>query len=203
MRKPTPLGTPLVLDTSEVNRVVLYQGETILNEACPSTLELEAPVTIEIEEAVQASRRNTVNPFPDCFGCGSSRAEDDGLHLRAGPVEGKDVVAIDWVPSAAVMGGKDCDELSVRMALTAMECPIGRAMEIGKLLAKEELVVLGRITTKLIRTPRIGEQCFFLGWPIDRVGRRIELAGMLNDQSGSPLIMARLTFVVLREGVTF
>ena len=203
MHKPTPMGKPLVLDTTEVDRVVLYEGETMLNEACPSTLELAAPVTIGFDEAARASRRNTVNPFPNCFGCGSGRSEADGLHLRSGPVDGKDVVAIDWTPPGAVVGGNEGDELSVRMALTAMECPIAKAMEIGGLLARNELIVLGRITTKLIRAPRVGEPCFFLGWPIDRVRRRIELAGMLNDRSGSPLIMARLTFVVLREGVTY
>jgi hypothetical protein len=84
------------------------------------------------------------------------------------------------------------------MLLTAMECPIAKALVAGRLLRADEQIVLGRVTTKLVRTPDIGEACYFIGWPIERTGRRIELAGALFDQAGSALVMVRHTFVVPR-----
>jgi hypothetical protein len=41
-----------------------------------------------------------------------------------------------------------------------------------------------------------------MGWPLERAGRRIEIAGTLNNEEGEILAMTRLTFVVLREGVS-
>ena len=88
------------------------------------------------------------------------------------------------------------------MLLTAMECPIAKAMELNSMKETPETAVLGRMTTKINALPRVGQQCFFMGRPIERVGRRIEIAGTLNDEEGGILAMSRLTFVVLREGVS-
>lgn len=75
-------------------------------------------------------------------------------------------------------------------------------MELKDLRKPEEAAVLGRMTTKIIELPVVGESHFFMGWPIERAGRRIEMAGTLNNEKGEPLVLCRLTFVVLREGVS-
>ena len=41
-----------------------------------------------------------------------------------------------------------------------------------------------------------------MGRSIGRIRRRIEIAGTPNDNLGRGLAMTRLTFVVLREGVS-
>jgi hypothetical protein len=84
-----------------------------------------------------------------------------------------------------------------------MECPIARAMELGDMKKPEELIVLGRMTTKVHKLPKVGETCFFLGWPIERQGRKIHLAGTLNSASGEVLVKTLLTFITLKEGVTY
>ena len=202
MRKPTLMERPLVLDTTTPDRVFLYDGDMLINEARPFELEMEMPEPISLAEAKKASRRDTVAAFPNCFGCGSARTKDNGLHLRSGPVEGQKAVAVDWVPSAAVVGAKEGEKVPETMVLTAMECPIAKAMELGDMRKPEEMAVLGRMTTKIMELPQVGEPSYFMGWPIERVGRRIEIAGTLNNERGETLAMTRLTFIVLREGAS-
>ncbi|OGA32098.1 MAG: hypothetical protein A3F75_12005 [Betaproteobacteria bacterium RIFCSPLOWO2_12_FULL_64_23] len=202
LRKPTLMERPLVLDTTTPDRVFLYDGDTLLNEARPVQLELAIPELISLEQARKAARRETVTAFPNCFGCGSARSEDEGLHLRSGPVEGRNLVAIDWVPRPAAVGARKGERVPETMVLTAMECPIARAMELGGMKKPEEMAVLGRMTTKVNALPEVGEPCYFMGWPIERMGRRIEIAGTLNNNKAEVLAMCRLTFVVLKEGVS-
>jgi hypothetical protein len=202
MRKPTFMNRPLILDTTTPDRVFLFDGDTLLNEARPVELEMEIPESVSIEQARKASCRDTVAAFPNCFGCGSDRSEDDGLHLRSGPVDGRNIVAIDWVPGATVVGAGQGEPVPETMVLTAMECPIAKCMEFGGMRKPEEMAVLGRMTTRINSLPKVGEPCYFMGWPIERVGRRIEIAGTLNNEKGEPIVLCRLTFVVLREGVS-
>jgi hypothetical protein len=201
MRKPTLMERPLILDTLTPDRVFLYDGDTLLNEARPVDLEMEIPAPVTLEQAKKAARRDKVAAFPNCFGCGSARTEDTGLHLRSGPVEGRNMVAIDWTPRASAVGAEEGEQVPEIMVLTALECPIAKAMELG-LKKPEETAVLGRMTTKVIDLPRVGAPCFFMGWPIERAGRRIEIAGTLHDEKGEILAMTRLTFVVLKEGAS-
>ena len=105
MRRPTPMNTPLVLDTGTPDRVFLYEGDQLLNEARPAVLDLEPPDPITLDLARKSSQRHVTDmPYPHCFGCGSARSETDGLHLRSGPVPGRNLVATDWVPLAGAMG---------------------------------------------------------------------------------------------------
>jgi len=202
MKKPIFLNRNLVLDTGTPERVFLYEGDTLLCEAKPARLEFEMPEPITLEQAKKASRRDTVAAFPNCYGCGSGRSQDDGLHLRSGPVEGRNMVAVDWVPLPAAVGAEKGEPVPETIVLTAMECPIAKVMELPGMRKPDEVAVLGRMTTKVNALPKVGEQCFFMGWPIERAGRRIEMAGTLNNAKGDVMVMCRLTFVVLKEGVS-
>jgi hypothetical protein len=204
MRSPTPMGKPLTLDTSSPDRVLLYDGERLLDEARPGELQLEIPKPISLEQARKASLRHVVEmPYPDCFGCGSGRSQDNGLHLRAGPVEGRELVAIDWVPRAAAVGAEIGAPVPRPIVWASMECPIARAMELGEMKKPEELIVLGRMVTRVRELPKVGNTCFFMGWPMGRDGRKIHLGGTLHRGDGEVLVETRLTFVTLKEGVTY
>ena len=94
-------------------------------------------------------------------------------------------------------------ELAPQLAIpTAMECPIAKSMELEGMRKPEETAVLGRMTTKINALPVVGEPNYFTGWPIERAGRRIEMAGTLHNAKDDLLVMCRLTFVVLKEGVS-
>jgi len=201
MRNPTPAGRPLVADISTPDRVFLYDKDMLLIEARPAELDLDMPTPITIDEARQASLRHVTEwPLPNCFGCGTARSEDDGLHLRAGPVEGRNMVAVDWLPRAATVGaGEDC-EVPEPIAWAAMECTVIQAMEHSGLMQPEELVILGRMTAKVQVRPRVGRPYFIMGWPVGREGRKITVAGTMHDETGGSLVMSQLVFISLNKG---
>jgi hypothetical protein len=202
MRGPAPVGRRLILDTGTPHRVFLYEGDELLSEARPAELDLDLPKSITIDEARKASLRHvTEMPYPDCFGCGSARSEDDGLHLRAGPVEDRSLVAIDWVPRAAAVGAREDREVPEPVIWAGVECVVIRAMQYGGLLAPEELVLLGRMTAKVQARPAVGQPYFFMAWPLGREGRKITLGGTLHDEAGGVLVLSQLVFITLKESV--
>ena len=204
MRNPTPMGKPLTLDTGTPDLVRMFDGDILLNEARPAELDLELPDPITLEEARKASLRHvTEMPYPNCFGCGSARSDDDGLHLRAGPVPGRDLVAIDWTPRAAAVGAPQGGPVPKEMVWASLECPIARAMQIGDIVGPDELFLLGRMTARVIDLPIVGRPCFHMGWPICRDGRKIRIAGSLHDEKGRTLAETELLFITLKEGVTY
>lgn len=204
MRNPTSMGKPLILDTSMSDRVLLYDGDKLLNEAIPGELELDIPEPISLEEAKKASLKHVIEmPFPNCFGCGSGRSEDEGLHLRSGPVEGRNMVAVDWVPLAKAVGAKEGETVPEPIAWASMECPIAKVMELRGMKNPDETALLGRMTTKVNALPKVGEQCFFMGWPIGRSGRKMELGGTMHNERGEVLMMTKLLFITLKEGFSF
>ncbi|MBU2549389.1 MAG: hypothetical protein KKB20_13310 [Proteobacteria bacterium] len=204
MRSPTPMNRKLMLDLGVPGRVRLYDGERLLNEARPAELDLEIPEPVTMEEARRSSLRHVTDmPYPYCFGCGSARGEDEGLHLRSGPVSGRNLVATDWVPTAGAAGAGAGEPVPLPITWAAMECPTARAMEIGDLKGPDELILLGRMTTRVEGLPRVGRPCFFMGWPLGREGRKISLAGTMHDESGRLLVMSKLLFITLKEGATY
>lgn len=202
MQNPTPMGRALVLDTTDPDRVVMYDGDTVLNIARPATLDLDLPGPLSRAQVRQATNQGIEIDFPNCFGCGVARSAADGLHLRSGIVEGQNLVAFEWVPNPTAVGVDAGQDIPKRMLVSALECPIARATSIGGMKAADELAVLGRMTTRLDGRPKAGESCYFVGWTVERVGRRIEIAGALRGWDGAVFAMSRMTFVVLKDGAT-
>jgi len=199
MRAPTPMGKTLQLYVEAPDRVIMRDGETLLNEARPAELELDLPEPITLEDAAKASERHIPNTFPNCFGCGSGRTQDNGLHLRSGPVPGRNLSAIDWTPNATAVGAAEGEKVPIPVLWAALECPIARVMEPSGLRAPEEVGLLGRMTTKVMARPLVGRQYYFMAWPIERQGRKIRVGGSLHDASGRPMAMTHLLFITLKK----
>jgi hypothetical protein len=203
MQAPTPMGRPISVD-SEPGRVRFFVADTLLIEATPATLDLDIPAPIDLAAAKRASLRHAREmPYPDCFGCGSNRSDDDGLHLRSGPVVGQNLVAIDWRPRPLAVGAEEGAKVPSLMTWAALECPLARALDLPGMKTADELIVLGRMTARIDALPRVGREHFFMAWPLERVGRRLELAGSLHDADGALLAAAALTFVLLKAGVSY
>ena len=200
MRNPTPAGRPLVVDIGTPDRVFLYDKDTLLIEARPTELDLDMPEPITIDEARKASLRHVTEwSLPNCFGCGTARSEDDGLHLRAGPVKGRNMVAVDWLPRAATVGSDENCKVPEPIVWAAMECTVIQAMKNSDLKKPEELVILGRMTGNVQELPKVGRQYFIMGWPIGREGRRITVAGSMHDEAGDLLVTTTLTFIIFKQ----
>ncbi len=200
---PAPMGRPIRVD-SESDRVRFFDRDTLLIEAQPATLDLALPEPIDLADAKRASLRHIKEmPYPDCFGCGSNRSDDSGLHLRSGPVAERNMVAIDWLPRPQAVGAAEDEAVSPLMTWAALECPLARALELPGMKTPDELIVLGRMTARIDASPRVGHEHFFMAWPLERAGRRLEIAGTLHDSEGALLAAAALTFVVLKAGVSY
>ncbi len=203
MQAPTPMGRPITVE-ARPEQVRLLDGDTLLIEAVPATLDLDIPAAVDLAGAKQASLRHvTEMPYPDCFGCGSNRSDDSGLHLRSGPVEGRNLVAIDWRPRPLAVGAAEGEPVPEVMTWAALECPLARALELPGMKTEDELIVLGRMTARIDALPRVGQEHFFMAWPLQRAGRRLEIAGSLHDAEGALLAAAALTFVVLKAGISY
>jgi hypothetical protein len=197
LRAPPPLDTALRLEPAADGGGRLWAGETLVADARPLALSLEAPEPVSWDDAARATRDFVGfrdHPYPRCFVCGPTRAEQDGLRLFPGPVAGRQLVAAPWaVPDEL------CDEsgaLQTRFAWAALDCPSW----FGYASFEAELppVLLGRLAAAIERAPRAGERCVVVGWARGREGRRISCGSALYDAAGTCIARALSTWVALR-----
>ena len=94
LRRGTPLGREL-----RVRRVAdgvnLYDGDTMLVTARASSLDVEPPEPVSLDEARAAARafpRHVGHPVPHCYVCGTERVAGDGLRILPGPVPGRETI---------------------------------------------------------------------------------------------------------------
>jgi len=189
LRKPPPLGRPLrILPGTPIR---LLDGETVVAEARPATLELEVPRPPSFEEAeargaAYAGLRE--HRFPSCFVCGTGRS--DGLGLRPGP-GGDGLVAAAWVPDASVAGLDGA--IPEEMLWAALDCP----GYWGAAAPDHPVAVLGRMTAEVGPGVGVGERCVVIGWGRGREGRKIHAATALFGADGRLRGRSIQTWIVL------
>ncbi|MGQ0532152.1 MAG: hypothetical protein ACT4OF_05590 [Caulobacteraceae bacterium] len=198
LRAPPPLGTALRL-TSEVDGSVhLYDGETLLGEAHSAAFDLEAQRAPSLDEARAAAKRYVGlhdHLYSTCFTCGPSRPPHDGLHLYTGPIEGRDVVACTWTPTADLDRGDH--RVAPEFMHAALDCPsywsLPRAGSMAALLA--------RLTASIDadEPPRIGEELIVAAWPIQSDGRKHRAATAIYSASGAILARAEALWIEPRS----
>jgi hypothetical protein len=180
LRLPPPLGRPLRVERDGA-RVAVLDGDALVAEAEPATVELElpAPVSFADAEAAALPEGDPTSPFPQCFVCGRDRA--DGLRLFPGPAG--DVVAAPWVPQ----------EVRPELVWAALDCPGAY----GSGAVGRGDVVLGRLAAHVERLPERGERCVVVGWPLGEDGRKV-YAGTALFSGEEPLAWGRATWIVPR-----
>ncbi len=190
LRLPPPLERELVVERRE-GITVLLDGENVVAEAIPVTVEFDVPTAPSPEEAAVASARYApIGPetFRGCFSCGAIREEGDGLRILPGRVAGRELVAAPWV----------AHELSLPVVWAAIDCSGAYAVaEEGRGDA-----VLGRMAARVERLPREGERCVVVGWPRGAEGRKLHAGTALFGESGELLAVAAQTWIAPREPST-
>jgi hypothetical protein len=195
LRRPPPLDRPLEIVRLDGGGVALRDGETVIVEGAPTSVETDVPEPVSFPDAETASESYVgarEHAFPTCFGCGPRRAEGDGLRIFPGLVEGRDVVAAPWTPDAALA---DADgTVRPEFVWAALDCSGGWA-----LLAQlpERPVVLGRLAAKLLTPVRASERCVVIGWPLGEDGRKMYSGTALFSEEGKLRAFARATWVRL------
>lgn len=103
------------------------------------------------------------HPFPECFACGTRRADGEALRLRPGPV-GDGSTSTAWVPHPGFDTGDGA--VAVPTMWAALDCPGGWSADLPG-----RPMVLGTMTAQIWRRPRIGERCVVRG-RAEPTGRR-------------------------------
>ncbi len=189
LRRPPPLEQPLALER-DAQRAVLRDGDELVAEATPTTIDLDirAPVTLEqADEAARSSpfRDTTTHPFPTCFTCGPARAAGDGLRLFAGRVPGTDSFAVPWTP----------DDTAEEIVWAALDCPSSAVIYLDDSHPLPH--VLGRIAARIDRRPEPGNPHVIMSWPLDQSGRKVLSASGIFDTDARLCAVARATWIRL------
>jgi hypothetical protein len=167
LRKPPPLDTPMQV-VEEGGAFKLMDGDELVAEAQAAALELDVPAPPSLAEAEAASKQYagfSYHEFPTCFVCGHERPEGEGLHIFAGAVAGRNLVASPWTPGADL-----ADENGLvrpEFLWAALDCPGAFAID-----SRRKILVLGRLTAEIHPTLKPGQACVVTGWEVARDGRK-------------------------------
>jgi hypothetical protein len=183
LRVPPPLDRPLRVERAD-GAVRVFDGETLVAEARPATLEVEPPEPPSFEAAATAALPNgdEESPFPQCFVCGPHREPGDGLRIFAGPLHDR-VVAAPWIPIEPYTGPE--------FVWAALDCPGAYACGFGE----RGVLVLGRLAARVEALPRAGEHCVVVAWPLGDEGRKAYAGTALYGEGGRVLGVARATWI--------
>lgn len=191
LRKPPPLGQPLLVSEHR-----LWQGEELVAEARLSTLELDVPEPPSPAEARLAGQNYEGlrhHPFPTCFVCGHRRPARDGLEVFAGAVEGRDLVAAEWIPPAEFSDGSGY--LRSEFLWCALDCPGAWSL----LQSVGDPVVLGRLTASIEGRLPIGSPAIVVGWSLGRDGRKAFAGTAVFDSQGVMVARAKAVWISLPQ----
>jgi hypothetical protein len=195
LKKPPPLERQLTLERGSDGRLLLRDGETVVAQAQPTSLELEPPAPVALEQA-QAARSGYVgfrdHPFPHCFACGPDRDEGDGLRLFPGPIGGRDVIACAWRPDPALAG----EDGAVRSEFVwaALDCPTAFACDLTS-----PPIVLARLTGRIDKPIHAGEQHVVTAWHIAQDGRKHHSACAISTPEGDLLALSQALWIELKD----
>lgn len=178
LRLPPPLATPLGRDAD--GRV--WAGGALVAEVRPGTPGLDPQPPVDWDEAVAAAHPDLSSPFPECFVCGHARG-GDALHIHAGPVDGRGVVAAPWLVASDTVGRE--------FVWAALDCPGAYATGVPG----RGTVVLGRLAAHVLRVPQAGERCVVVGWPLGSDGRKHGAGTALYGESDELLGLARAVWI--------
>lgn len=183
LRSPPPLERALSVERTGDGLRIL-DGETLVAEAVPASVELDVPPPPTWAEADRAAARYPgfeEHAFPRCFVCGPEREPGDGLRVFAGPL-GDGRFAATWTPA----------DVRPEVVWAALDCP--GAIAVGFPDRGETL--LGRFAVAIDELPEPGERCIVLAWPLGEDGRKLDAATALFGGDGQLLAKARATWIV-------
>ncbi len=182
LRSPPPLERALDVERDRDGLRAL-DGETLVAEAVPGSVDLDLPTAPSWDEAARAAARYpgfAKHAFPRCFVCGPEREPGDGLRVFAGPL-GDGRFAATWTPS----------DVRPELVWAALDCP--GAIAVGFPDRGETL--LGRFAVTIVELPEPAEPCVVLAWPLGEDGRKLFAATALFGENGRPRAWARATWI--------
>lgn len=180
LRVPPPLETELRHEGGNV-----YDGDTLVAEVRPTTVELELPAPVSYADAVRIEGPpDADHPFPGCFTCGPA---GDGLRLRPSPV-GNGLVAAAWRAEAPTR----------EHVWAALDCPGAFAVNPG---FSRGISVLGRLAAHVEEIPADGDELVVVAWDMGGGDVRRSYAGTALFRGERPLAWARATWFAVSDSL--
>jgi hypothetical protein len=202
LRGPAPLEKSLKVQRLDEGGVVISDGDSIIAEGSPTTLDIDVPVPVSFEEAVAASKLYLGfedHRVPTCFVCSPQAPEESGLRIFPGPIKERTIVATPWTP-AARLGGPD-GTVQSKFLWAVLDCPTGVALItftdfFGP--PSSDPPVSGRFSGKIIEPVEVGQRCVVIGWPLNIEGRKGFAGSAIFSSNGNLHAVARATWIRLK-----
>lgn len=201
LRLPPPLERPLQL-RREQGSALLVDGDAVVAEASPTSLDADVPEPVDHSAAVAALEAFDVDgygaahAFATCFTCGPGRAPGDGLRIFPAVVADRPELAVSpWSPhpSFADADGFIRDEI----LWAALDCPSGLVW-----ITRDPATgpaVLGELAVDISRRVVAEEPLVVTAWQAGAQGRKRTSGSALWDAEGSLVAHAEATWIVLDE----
>jgi hypothetical protein len=199
--KPPPLDTPLQVTDDGALTVAALDGDAVAR----AEVVAEAPTAVEPVPAGEARAAEASypglrqHPFPSCFGCGTQREEGDGLRIFPGPVSAAETttLAATWTPHPSLFEDwhayhDDHQRTSLPTTWAALDCIGGWAADLT-----DRMMVLARITARVLTLPLIGEEHVVVGAARGADGRKHRTASTLYDADGRVLALAEHLWITV------
>ncbi|WP_157525034.1 hypothetical protein [Microbacterium yannicii] len=196
LRRPVPVNRTLAVEhDGRGGCVISRRGRTVALARPGHLADAEAPASPSFDEALEARSRHPLtgvrHALSDCVVCGPARA--DGMRVTPGFVpERPELLVAPWqVGSAESTAGI----AHLRAVWAAMDCTSFPASA----LRERRLCLLGTMTAKVERRPRVGERLVVYSWTRGEYGRRYETSVALVDRAGDTVARADATWVALEH----
>ena len=210
LRAPPPLDRQLDVISGDDGEANLHDGEAVLATGRPAHLDVSNVPTASFSEAEDAVRRTPYDEnnhkLPTCFVCGPARTHGDGLRIFAGPLAASpereiEAFAASWIPYANLAG--DDGRVAAEFVWASLDCPTAYA-SLGARhfgMSGAERILLGRMSARINRRPKPGDQCVIMAWPTGRDGRKLFANSALLGSDGEALAVARTTWLMVDRNV--
>lgn len=195
LHRPPPLEAAMEVSVDDGTAVATIDGDVVLtagrvdDDAVPVAV---PAVDAETAAAAAPRFRGLANhPFPTCFTCGPDRAPGDGLRLTPGLLLFRDdATACVWEVHESLDGGDGAAADPTVWA--ALDCPGGWSVDLAG-----RPMVLGTVTARVRRRPRVGERCVVTGAALGSSGRKAMTATTLYGADGAELARAAHVWVAV------
>ena len=196
LRRPIPLGRRLDVVADADGGASVHDRSRVVAQASAGRLSGgPAPIAPTFDDALHARSRHPLagvrHPLSDCVVCGPRRA--DGMHVTPGPVPGQDDrLAAPWIVDARVAHAGLAWYQAVWGALDCTSYP-------ARALADRVLCLLGTMTARVERRPRVGEHLVVHSWTREHHGRRYETTIEMIDEQGDRVARADATWIAVKH----
>jgi hypothetical protein len=197
LHMPPPLDTQLSIE-QDANSWFLKQDKKLIGTAMAAQLDMQPPQPPSLEQA-RAARNNysgfSEHSFPHCFVCGTGREQGDGLRLFTGAINGQEMVACDWEPSADLIDTNG--QVKAEFIWSALDCPGYFALDVP--VNADSICLLGEMTASIDK-PVPGDQPLIVyAWKRYIEGRKHYSAAALCTEEGEVLARAEHLWIRLNK----